>query len=347
MAKVTIQDIAKELGLSRNTVSKAINNTGILADSTKQLVLKKAAEMGYKMFLPEEPKENNTKNGFVLFTGAALNASHFASRMLDEMQQEAALLGYGFSIYRIMPQELKECRLPSAFDISRTAGIFCVEVFDMPYSKMLCDLDIPVVFIDTAVTFKYEGINADVLLMENRRGIYAFIKEMVKRGRPDIGFAGEAMHCMSFYERYDAYRGALDMFDIPFHREWSLTGNSSGMNYPTADDYLAYLETSLKSCERLPSVMLCANDFVAIQIMEVLRRLNVKVPEDMYICGFDDAPEAHIIKPALTTIRINSKDMGHNALSLMLSRIAEPERSYRTVYTQSLLVYRDSSGDRS
>ena len=48
--RVTIQDIADELGISRNTVSKAINNTGILADSTREKVLKKAMEMGYKQF---------------------------------------------------------------------------------------------------------------------------------------------------------------------------------------------------------------------------------------------------------------------------------------------------------
>lgn len=48
--RVTIQDIADELGVSRNTVSKAINNTGILADATREKVLKKAAEMGYKQF---------------------------------------------------------------------------------------------------------------------------------------------------------------------------------------------------------------------------------------------------------------------------------------------------------
>ena len=69
MAKVTIQDIAKELNLSRNTVSKAINNTGILAESTKQLILKKAAEMGYKTFLQEEPQDERKAKGGSFYRG--------------------------------------------------------------------------------------------------------------------------------------------------------------------------------------------------------------------------------------------------------------------------------------
>ena len=54
--KITIQDIADALGLSRNTVSKALNNTGVLADDTRQKILRKAEEMGYRRFvyLPQE-----------------------------------------------------------------------------------------------------------------------------------------------------------------------------------------------------------------------------------------------------------------------------------------------------
>ena len=68
--RITIQDIADELGVSRNTVSKAINNTGLLAESTRQKVLKKAIEMGYKQFsylnsvVEQSEKEQQIKSMF-------------------------------------------------------------------------------------------------------------------------------------------------------------------------------------------------------------------------------------------------------------------------------------------
>ena len=90
--KVTIQDIADALGVSRNTVSKAINNTGILADATREKVLAKAVEMGYKQFsyatsvsdiLGSTPEKEPLKTGeFALFIGNFLDNSHFASTML-------------------------------------------------------------------------------------------------------------------------------------------------------------------------------------------------------------------------------------------------------------------------
>ena len=344
MAKVTIKDIADELGLSRNTVSKAINGTGILAESTKQLILRKAVEMGYKTFIPEERRELPAAGELVMFTAAALSPSHFSTRMLDEMQQEASLLGYGFTIYRVMPQELRECRLPANFDAGRTVGIFCVEMFDMSYSGLICSLGIPTVFIDSCVGFGEEPLAADLLLMENRSGIYALVRDMAEKGIRNIGFIGESRHCLSFYERYDAYMGALRMFGLEFTPEWCLDSNSQGLSYPAHGDYLDYLEQKIRSCGTLPALFICANDFVAMDLLHVFQKLALRVPEDILLSGFDDSPEAGIITPSLTTIRIHSRDMGKEAVQLLFSRIKDPGRKFRTVYVQTDLVYRASTG---
>ena len=131
--RVTIQDIADALGLSRNTVSKAINNTGILADATKEKVLKKAMEMGYKQFSYAATLEDITKQTgasveqplsrgeIALFTTKFLADSHFASTMLDKFQREMSQIGYSLSMHRILNDELKQCRLPGTFDATRTS----------------------------------------------------------------------------------------------------------------------------------------------------------------------------------------------------------------------------------
>ena len=349
MPKVTIQDIANELGLSRNTVSKAINSTGVIADSTRDTILKKAAEMGYKLFAIQNTmtKENapvqSEKKELVLFTGAVLGSSHFSAKMLDEMQNEALRLGYGFTMYRVMPQEREELRLPVNFDAKRIAGLFCVEMFDMAYSQMLCSLGIPILFIDTAVPFEEKPLAADVLLMENRSGIYTFIKEMVSRGQKDFGFVGEALHCMSFYERYDAFMGAIRLFGMEHHPEWCFTGNSRGLNYPSHSDYIAYLEEKFTSCKSFPSVLICANDFVATDVIQVLKKLGKNVPNDVLLCGFDDSPESRIISPSLTTIHIKGQAMGCAAIELLFSRIKNPNSPFRTLYIETNIVYREST----
>ncbi len=349
--KVTIQDIASEMGLSRNTVSKAINGTGIISDSTRDAILKKAAEMGYKLFvtLNDSSEKNEGNEGqnkeLVLLTGAALGGSHFSARMLDEMQVEASRMGYGFTIYRVMPQERENLRLPANFDTRRVAGLFCVEMFDTAYSQMLCSLGLPLLFIDTAVDFGEKSLKADVLLMENRSGIYSLVKEMASRGKTKIAFVGESMHCRSFFERYDAYMGALRLFGLPFKEEWCLSGTSRGLNYPSHDEYTAYLEENFRKWGENPEVIICANDFVAVDTLQTLKKLGLSVPGDILLCGFDDAPESRVSSPTFTTIRIHARSMGKEALRLLFSRIESPEKTFRTVYVESSLIYRESTGD--
>ena len=171
--KVTIQDIANELQLSRNTVSKAINNTGVLADATREKILRKAAEMGYKQFayLPlfqEDAAKTaghsilpSDKREIAMLTTQFLSSSHFSSMMLDRFQSEIDHLHSCTTIHRISPIELKEKKLPSSLNTERTAGIICIEVFDYDYAQMLCDLDVPLLFVDTPVMEMRPSLKAD------------------------------------------------------------------------------------------------------------------------------------------------------------------------------------------
>ena len=223
--KVTIQDIASELQLSRNTVSKAINNTGVLADATREKILRKAAEMGYKQFayLPLFQEDAAKAAPFILpsdkreiamLTTQFLSSSHFSSMMLDRFQSEIDHLHSGMTIHRISPIELKEKKLPSSLNIQRTAGIICFEVFDYDYAQMLCDLDVPLLFVDTPVMEMRPSLKADRLYMENRTEIQNAVVHMAQRGKKRISFAGDKNHCQSFFERYMAYKDAMEYLGL-------------------------------------------------------------------------------------------------------------------------------------
>ncbi len=353
--RVTIQNIADELGISRNTVSKAINNTGILADSTRDKVLKKAAEMGYKQFsyvtVTDSSKPILTlstpkqKDEIALFFANIIGNSHFATVMLDKFQKELSALGYTLTMHRVLSDEVDSLTLPASFSRERTAGIACIEMFDYNYSKMICDLGLPVLLIDSPAPCFRESLEADILSMDNQSNIYLFIKEMIRRGKTKIGFIGEHMHCQSFYERYTAYRNAMYLSGLPCPDEYCITKNKAGIRNPTAEDYREYLTECLQMLKSLPDVFLCTNDSIAINVIQALKKLGYSAPQDVYLCGFDDSPEAQIVTPALTTIHIHSQIMGFSAVNLLMSRIKEPSLNYRSVHTETTLIYRESTGD--
>ena len=350
--RVTLQNIADELGLSRNTVSKAINNTGVLSDSTRERVLRKAQEMGYKQFSYMEFKgdasgalsgaggQELTKNEVAVLLEGLVGGSHFAYPMLECMQKELSDLGYNMSMYRIMPEEIDALQLPGALNLQNTAAILCVELFSTPYCRMLASLKVPFLMIDGPVVAVDGSVNADQLLMDNQRNMFAFVGEMKRRGKTRIGFVGDFLHCQSFYEKYSAFRQALELNGMK--EEGTITAPLRKMD---GKDYHSVLEHSLSSLKELPDVYICANDFVAIDTLKVLNGLNIQVPDDIWLCGFDDAPEAGIVSPQLTTVRIHGKQMGRLAVNILMARLQTPDACARTVYTATDLVYRRSTGD--
>ena len=348
--KVTIQDIASELQLSRNTVSKAINNTGVLADATREKILRKAAEMGYKQFayLPLFQEDTakaaehsilpSDKREIAMLTTQFLSSSHFSSMMLDRFQSEIDHLHSGMTIHRISPIELKEKKLPSSLDIQRTAGIICFEVFDYDYAQMLCDLDVPLLFVDTPVMDMRPPLKADRLYMENRIEIQNAVAHMVQRGKKRISFAGDKNHCQSFFERYMAYKDAVEYFGLTEGLN-TCAMPSGQQNYPVS------LYETIRRFKTMPDAFVCANDFVAMDLVKALNELGYSVPDDIWVCGFDDSQEASYFSPHLTSIHIHEQIMGYTAANLLMTRIEEPSLNYRTVYTETNLILRESTGD--
>lgn len=348
--KVTVQDIADALGLSRNTVSKAINNTGILAEDTKNKIIQKAIEMGYKQFTYTNSTEINKKTlqtgEVALFLGSFLSTSHFATTMLDKFQHELSVIGYTLTMHRVTAEDIAQKKLPSSFNPEKTKAIACIEMFNIEYCKFITSMEIPVLMIDAPVSSIWEPLNADLLLMENTSNIYTLIKDMKERGIKEIGFIGEQQHCRSFYERYMAYRNAMYTMGLPVKAEYCITDIHS--EYEHQNDYfdLLYEEKLYKHISELktmPELFICANDFVAINFIKVTKKLNINIPEHLKLVGFDDSSESKIITPTLSTCHIHTQTIGYEAANMIISRIDNPSLDYRTTYVQTDLIYREST----
>ncbi len=339
MKRVTIQDIADELGISRNTVSKAINNADGLAEPTRKRILDKAVEMGYKQFsyikshsfiVPD--REVQPRKEIALLCGGVISPAHFATLMLDKLKRDLPRWGYTLNAYRVDRDNLLRRTLPLAFDPGQVSAIICVEMFDRAYDEMICALGLPVLFVDGPN--KRDGINlpADQLYMDNSTPITRFVNDMLVRGKQKIGFIGDYEHCQSFFERYTAFRYAMLLANVPVNERFCIKTSDRDR-----------LEETLSALTDYPDVFICANDFAAEDAIYALRKLGKSVPEDVLFCGFDDAPNSRIMTPTLTTVHIHTQVMAVVAVHLLLTRIEEPSLDYRTVHTETELIYRDST----
>ena len=340
MKKVTIQDIADALGVSRNTVSKAINNSDGLAEATRERILQKAVEMGYKQFsyvsavasVASARPTPGYQGEIALFTTIFVDQSHFASLMLDKFQRELSQLGYTLNTHRVTAENLKNGTLPITFVRERASAVVCIEVFDRRYADIICSVGIPVLFVDGPVRRFGEPLSADQLYMDNSTEITRFVHEMLAIGYRRIGFLGNMDHCQSFFERYSAFRTAMLLENVPVDERYILRD--------TMPDALA---RSFYALDTLPDVFICANDFAGFDALRALEALGKSCPKDVMLCGFDDCAESRLCSPPLTTIHIHTQVMAFSAVQLLMSRIEEPSLDYRIVHTQTDLIFREST----
>ncbi|MCZ8517918.1 MULTISPECIES: LacI family DNA-binding transcriptional regulator [Paenibacillus] len=339
--KITIQHIADSLGLSRNTVSKALNGGETIPAETRSRVIKRAIELKYKQFALMEPEAAASKppGNIALFTANMPNSTHFGTSLISGMEKMISAEGFNLSIHIVRETELEALMLPVNFDRTKVDGIVCIELFDKPYTEFINTLQIPTICIDSPSDLSYPDIAADVLLMENEHSICRLTQALIDSGHRSLGFVGDIHHCRSFHERWTGFTKALAGAGLQLDPSLSITDADRLISN------LSWLEERLNALHSLPSVFVCANDFIAINLMRILKHKQMRIPEDISVTGFDDSPEAQIVEPQLTTVHIYRDDMGIQAAEMLLSRIRSPHKPPQVTHVQTKPVFRGSTGD--
>ncbi|AUO05566.1 LacI family transcriptional regulator [Paenibacillus jamilae] len=338
--KVTIQDIADALGISRNTASKAINGSESIPVDTRNKVIKKAIELKYKQFAYVETDSIIPKNqgNIALFTCNLPNSSHFGSFLISGLEKRISAEGYNLSIHIVRENETQAGTLPNNFEASKVDGIICIEMFDPQYSELVTSLGLPTIFIDCSVDIFCPDLKADLLLMENEHSVYFVTKSLIDRGFARIGFAGDYKHCKSFNERWVGYNRAL--IEAGLSVDLSCCIVDQDRNFFSESDWM---DKQLEGMSALPSAFVCANDFIAVSVMKALKNKNLKIPEDIAVFGFDNAPESRIVEPHLSTVHIYNNEMGITAAEMLLARVKDPSRPYQITHIRTEPIFREST----
>lgn len=342
MAKrVTIEDIANELGLSRNTVSKAFNNQPSLSPETREKIIKKAVELKYKEFAFYENSNSQPimKTGNIaLLAKGEINMSNFFSYIIKGLEEKISSQGYNLIITIVKSSDMENMTLPQSINKNNIDGIICIEIFNKEYTKVILDADIPTVFIDLSPDVNFENRKFNIILMENEYSTYRLTTHLIENGHKDIGFVGDINHCKSFYERWTGFQKALADFGLSNNRDSNiiLEDNNPYCEYE-------WMREQLTKMKKLPTAFVCANDSIAITVMRVIKGMGFNIPSNVEVTGFDDVPESEIIDPPLTTIRTFKHDLGVRAAESLFSRIEKPDRHNEIIHLGTEIVFRGST----
>ncbi len=197
----------------------------------------------------------------------------------------------------------------------------------------LDDAGIPVVLLDRTVTPYPDPGHHDLVGIDNRRAGYVMTEHLLRLGARRIVFLRQPNSAPTVDAREAGYREAMYV--------WRATTERLDGARLDPDD-AAQVEGMLR--ERAPEAIVCANDRTAGRLMHTLRRLGVKVPDEVRLVGIDDVEYASLLPIPLTTLRQPTHQLGEVALSVMLARVAQRDLPARDTRLRCELVLRESCG---
>ncbi len=329
--KVTLNDIADQLGVSTATVSRALNNQGRIGAATREAVITKAMEMGYE--LPDRIKSSGKMVGVVFDRRLqSLVTDPFYSTVMMGVEKGCKIHNSQVFFHTIDPES--DDRLRSLFAENRLHGLIIVGGdIKGDFVERLRRQKIPFVLVDNYLD------SADCIVSDNAGGVQKTLYHLLELGHTNIGFVGGPLSHPSILERYEAYRTMLLRHGIDPKPEWiwihSEPGPCVSKGYEAIQDwYGSGLEMT---------ALVTDNDSTAIGVLRGCTELGIRVPEDLSVVGFDNISLAEHVTPGITSVHIDKIKMGEWAAK-RLHELMEKEDVPVRVVISTELVLRGSSG---
>ena len=341
MKKVTIQDVAKELNLSRNTVAKALNNSDTVSYETRYVVIEKAYEMGYSKLSPVVLNEFKLRNKIddtktiVVLTRREISVfwNSIIMGISDELNKYGCKLQFNF----ISEQDEKNLVLPLDLQ-AEVSGILILSVFSNDYIDQIMKQNIPVVFLDAPSNPDSITEYGDIVICEGLNSVKKITLDLIAHGMKRIGFIGDITYCKTINDRYQGYLNALQSAGIGLDESIVATYHVQNKFYKTDE-----VDKALNSFQTLPEAIVCANDDIALDVIRCLRTKGLSVPQDVAVAGYDNVEGMSQVEPFLTTVRVGNQRLGRRLVQQLMWRIQNPTFPKEIIFIGVEVIFRQSS----
>jgi DNA-binding LacI/PurR family transcriptional regulator len=329
---VTLEEIAQVAGVSVSTVSRALSNRKYpLKDETRQRILNLSKEMGYQPNLIARSLQSNHYH----LVGIIVDRmqSPFAAATVQGIQDGLRNAGYTISIaYSNRDQNLVIEAIKS-FYRHQVAGLVILNSWLHTYNDpILALVDRPFVFVNRI----FSSCMKNCVGPGDRYGARLATQHLVDLDHRRIGYINGMADWIEAQNRLLGYRDILEEHDLPIDDALIRQGD-----WGVESGYKATIE--LLAIEDRPTAIFASNDIMALGAIYAIHEAGLEVPTDVALVGYDDRDFATWIRPALTTVRMPSYEMGQAAARLLMKQFAKEELEDDTQIPGRLII-RESCG---
>lgn len=326
----TIYEIAKRLGVSSSTVSRALTGRGYVRKELRERIRQVAKEMDYQ---PNSlARSLITKQSYTIGLVLPDITNPFFPAVARGVEDVAHRNGYNVILCNTDGNPQKEASYLRLLRSKQVDGvIFTTTRVNAKHVEQLLDGGVPVVLADRRVK-----IDCDFVVVDNIEGAYQATQHLIGLGHSAIGIITGPQKVTTGAERIDGYKRALQGNGLKIRDELILEGDyrqHSGYRHAK----------SLLQLATPPSAIFACNDLMAIGALAALEEVGIRVPGEIAVVGYDDTLLASVARPRLTTVAQPKYEMGAMACDLLIDRIRAKDRPTQQVILQPQLIVRESS----
>ena len=310
---LTMKDIARELGISVATVSRALKDSPRISPERRAAIQQYAREHDFTPNVLAESLRHSRVQPLKLIGVIIPEFTHFYfSSVLAGIEEEAFSRGYRIMVAQSNEQYEREVRICQSFYENKVCGVIVSQAKDTKrydHFERLMDAGVPLVFYDRICT----GVNASRVVVDDYMGAFNAVSHLIETGCTRIAFYGSAPTLEISKNRFNGYKDALLKHGL--HYDESLTRICDNR----ADAEVVTPE--LLENDTPPNGFFAVNDDTAIGILYTAKRMGFRVPEDISICGFTNGQRAVACDPMLTTVEQRGMKVGEEAADILIDQV--------------------------
>ena len=338
MQNVTIKDIARTLGLSASTVSRALRGSTEINDETRRLVQELAEKLNYTPNpIALSLKEKKTR---VIGVIVPEIANYFCSAVIGGIEDFAYNNGYHVVIFQSHEKYERELMNIKLLESRRIDGLIISvsnETKNGKHIQELINKGTPVVMFDRICN----EVDTPRVVTDDKGGTFIAAKHLIEQGYKRIAHLTMASHLSVTKNRTKGYIEALRESNISFQKKWVIACNFDIASVKNAINKL------FKDAPK-PNAILAASERIALRSIEALKEMKLRIPADVAVAGFFDNPVSRFIDPPLTSIHQPTFDIGQSAARLLIEMIDSNKLQHqlKTIELKTTLEIRESTRRR-
>ncbi|MDD6552609.1 MAG: LacI family DNA-binding transcriptional regulator [Prevotellaceae bacterium] len=311
--QITMKDIARDLGVSIATVSRALKDSPRISAQQKERIQAYAREHNfYPSVIGEALRHAKVRPSKVIGVIVPQLSHYYFSTILAGIEEEARARGYQIMVGQSEDRYDQEYNLCSNFYKNRVCGVIVSQAKDTlkyDHFQNLLDAGIPVIFYDRICT----GIECSRVVVDDYMGAYTAVTHLIDTGCKRIAYYGTSMRLEIAKNRYNGYKDALLKHGMEVDNTLvRLCDNRASAEAITPD---------IMDLPDPPDAFFAVNDDTAIGILYTVKRLGFQVPDEISICGFTNGVRAVSCDPMLTTVEQRGHAVGQEAADILIGKV--------------------------